>query len=109
MTAEEKLRLVFCVKSGSNSKKKVKSWSRIDQNVEWVRLHVQLCNLGNSEMCNTEELKIWVMKHSKIKMLRLMLIILLSLSAEVYSAKRAISGRPDGKLSGAAEGKTASL
>ena len=71
-----------------------------------MRLHVQLCNLGNSEMCNSEELKIWVMKHSKIKMLRLMLIILLTLSAEVYSAKRAISGRPDSKLSGTAEGKT---
>ena len=35
-----------------------------------------------------------------------MLLILLAFSAEVYSAKRAISGRPDSKLSGAAQGKT---
>ena len=41
-------------------------------------------------------------------MSRLMLLILLAFSAEVYSAKRAISGRPDGKLSGAAQGKTES-
>jgi len=39
-----------------------------------------------------------------MKMSRLMLIILLTLSAEVYSAKRAISGRPESKLSGTAEG-----
>ena len=62
--------------------------------------------LCTCEMCGFKTIKIWWLKLPYITMSRLMLLILLAFSAEVYSAKRAISGRPDSKLSGAAQGKT---